>query len=226
MNKNTPPTQNPESSTHTPWPRNADVHPSAFISSARNQWPGLPRLAAVTPHVEKSDKKEIAAILGRFDAATELRRKNDIPGHSQCVRDYERNSGSYDDVAVQCEVYRRELAAMSPELFNEAVAGINAAKLEAGSFAAGFCERLSEKLYAEFEIEALAAESRYEKYSQPLESKIYADEWIDVHVLHSDPILTGLYLEFWYAANHFPAEMRSAKLWNGSSVEWLRDITA
>ncbi len=226
MNKQEIPTQSTGASTITPWPRTGEIHPSAFISSARNQWPGLPRLAAVTPHVEKSDKKAIAAILGRFDAATELRREHDIPGLSQAVRDGERCAGSYNDVAVACEVSRRALAEMSPELFHQSVAEIDASKVQAGNFAASLAERLSETLFAEFQIEALAAEARYVKYDQPLEGKIYADEWRDIYVLHSDPILTGLYTEAWYMANHFPAEMRSPKLWNGSSVEWLRDITA
>ena len=226
MNKNTPAAKNPASETHTPWPRSADVHPGSFIASAKNQWPGLPRLAALQPHITKADKREIASILGRFDAATELRREHDIPGLSQAVRDGERCAGSYNDVAVACEVSRRALAEMSPELFHQSVAEIDASKVQAGNFAASLAERLSETLFAEFQIEALAAEARYVKYDQPLEGKIYADEWRDIYVLHSDPILTGLYTEAWYMANHFPAEMRSPKLWNGSSVEWLRDITA
>ena len=223
MNKQEIPTG---ASTITPWPRTGEIHPSAFIGSARNQWPGLPRLAAVAPHVQKSDRKEITAILNRHDAALALREKHNIPGMSQAVRDAERCAGSYDDSAVACEISRRALALMSPERFNEAVAEINSSKVQAGLFAAGLCERLSEILFCEFELEALAAESRYVKYDQPLEAKIYSDEWRDVYVLHGDPILTGLYTEAWYMANHFPAEMRSPKLWNGSSVEWLRDLAA
>lgn len=225
MNKNTPPAKTPASETHTPWPRNADVHPSAFIGSAKNQWPGLPRLAAVTPHITKADKKAIAAIIGRFDAAVELRRENDIPGMSQAVRDAERSAGSYDDSAVACEVSRRALALMSPELFHQAVAEIDASKVQAGNFAASLAERLSETLFAEFQIEALAAEARYVKYDQPLEGKIYADEWREIYVLHSDPILAGLYTEAWFLAHYFPDEMRSPKMWGGSSIEWLRDIS-
>ena len=226
MNKQEIPTQSTGASTITPWPRDASVHPSAFIGSAKNQWPGLPRLAAVVPHISKGDKKAIAGILSRFDQATELRRENDIPGMSQAVRDAERSAGSYDDSAVACEVSRRALALMSPERFHQAVADIAAARLEAGAFAAGLAERLSETLFDEFQIEARAAEQRFLKYGQPLEAKIYTDAWQDIFVLHSDAVLGPLYCETWYLANHFPAEMRSPKLWNGSSVEWLRDITA
>jgi len=115
---------------------------------------------------------------------------------------------------------------MSPERFNEAVAAIAAAKVEAGNFAAGLSERLSEILFAEFELEALAAESRYEKYSQPLMEKIYRDEWVDSFVLHADPILAALYLEAWFLRNYFPSEMRSPKLWGGCSVQWIRALLA
>ena len=226
MNTHEVPTQNPESSTITPWPRSADVHPGSFIASAKNAWPGLPRLAAVVPHVEKSDKKAIAAILSRFDAATELRRVHDIPGMSQAVRDGERSAGSYDDVAVACEVSRRALAEMSPELFHQSVADIAAAKLEAGAFAAGLAERLSETLFDEFELEAQAAEARYHKYSQPLEGRVYTDAWQDIYILHADAVLGPLYCEAWFLAHYFPAEMRSPKMWGGSSIDWLRDITA
>ena len=217
-------TTNPGSATVTPWPRDAAVHPSVFISIARDVWPGLPRKNAVAGHVSKSDRKAIAEILERFDAAVALREKHNIPGMSQTVRDAERSAGAYDDVAVSCEISRRALALMSPERFNEAVAAIAAAKLEAGNFAAGLSERLSEILFAEFELEALAAESRYEKYSQPLTEKIYDNEWREVFVLHSDPILSALYLEAFHLRNYFPAEMRSPKLWGGSSTEWLRDL--
>jgi len=226
MNNPTILTTDPGSATSTPWPRDAAVHPSAFISSAQNVWPGLPRKIAVAGHVTKTDRTAIAGILERFDAATELREKNNIPGMSQSIRDSERSAGSFDNCAVAAEVSRRELAAMSPERFNEAVAAIAAAKLEAGNFAAGLAERLSEILFAEFELEALAAESRYEKYSQPLTEKIYDNEWREVFVLHADPILAGLYLEAWFLRNYFPAEMRSPKLWGGSSTEWLRDLVA
>ena len=226
MNKNTPAAKNPASETHTPWPRSADVHPGSFIASAKNQWPGLPRLAALQPHITKADKREIASILGRFDAATELRREHDIPGMSQSVRDGERSAGSYDDVAVACEVSRRALAEMSPELFHQSVADIAAAKLEAGAFAAGLAERLSETLFAEFELEAVSTEARYHKYSQPLEGRVYHDEWVEVFILHSDAVLGPLYCEAWFLAHYFPAEMRSPKMWGGSSIDWLRDITA
>ena len=226
MNTHEVPTQNPESSTITPWPRSSDVHPGSFIASAKNQWPGLPRLAAVQPHIEKADKKAIAAILGRFDAATELRREHDIPGMSQAVRDGERCAGSYDDSAVAAEVSRRALAAMSPELFHQSVADIAAAKVEAGLFAAGLAERLSEVLFDEFELEAQAAEARYVKYDQPLEGRVYHDEWQDIYILHADAVLGPLYCEAWFLAHYFPAEMRSPKMWGGSSIDWLRDITA
>ena len=224
MNKQEIPTQSTGASTITPWPRDASVHPSAFIGSAKNQWPGLPRLAAVVPHISKGDKKAIAAILSRFDAATELRRVHDIPGMSQAVRDGERSAGSYDDVAVACEVSRRALAEMSPELFHQSVADIAAAKVEAGLFAAGLAERLSQTLFDEFELEAQAAEQRFLKYGQPLEAKIYTDAWQDIFVLHSDAVLGPLYCETWFLRHYFVAEMKSAKLWGGSSIDWLRDI--
>ena len=226
MNKHIVITADPDSKTVTPWPRGPEVHPSLFVAGAANQWPGLPRLAAVTPHIEKSDRKAIAGILERYDAAVALREKHNIPGMAQAVRDAERNAGSYDTQAVLCETLKRELAAMDPAAFHAAVAAIHGSKVGAGIFAAKLAERISAKLFAEFEIEALSAEGRYSKYEQPLETKVYRDEWQDIFVMHSDPILSGLYLEAWYLANYFPAEMRSPKMWNGSSVEWLRDITA
>ena len=213
-----------EGKTQTPWPRDAAVHPSVFVNAAKDVWPGLPRKIAVACHLEKSDKKTIAGIVERYDAAVALREKNNIPGMSQCVADSSRNASNFDDVAVQAEVYRRALAAMDPVEFHRAVAAIAAAKLTAGNFAAGLAERLSEILFAEFELEALAAESRYEKYSQPLTEKIYDNEWREVFVLHSDPVLTSLFLEAWFLKNYFPAEMRSPKLWGGCPVQWLRDL--
>ena len=212
------------SKTVTPWPKGPEIHPAHFVAGAKNQWPGLPRKNAVAGHVTKTDRTAIAGIVGRFDAATELRRVHNIPGHSQTVRDAERCAGSYDDVAVACEVARRELAEMSPELFNKSVADIAAAEIEAGLFAAGLAERLSETLFAEFEVEAVATEARYLKYGQALTEQVYTDSWNEVFVLHSDPILGSLFLEAWFLKNYFPGEMRSPKMWGGCSVQWLRDL--
>ena len=213
-----------EGKTVTPWPRDAAVHPSVFISTARDQWPGLPRKNAVAGHVSKSDRTAIAGILEKFDAATKLRKENDIPGCSQSIRDSERSAGSFDNCAVAAEISRRELAAMDPVEFHRAVADINAAKAEAGLFAAGLAERLSEILFAELEIEAVSTEARLLKYGQALTAQIYADCWSEIFVLHSDPVLTSLFLEAWFLRNYFPGEMRSPKLWGGSSTEWLRDL--
>jgi len=227
MNKNTPPAKNPGSETITPWPRSGEIHPSVFISSAKNIWPGLPRLDAVTPHIQKADKKQIGAILGRYDDAIELRRVHDIPGCSQSIRDADRSAAGHDGSAVACEVSRRELAAMSPELFNKSVTDINASKVEAGAFAASLAERLSETLFDEFDVEALAAEQRFLKYGQPLENKIYHDQWLDIFTLHGDSVLGSLYCECWFLRHYFPGEFRSPKMINSSCcIQWLRDIAA
>ena len=212
------------SMTSTPWPKGPEIHPGFFIAGAKDRWPGLPRKIAVTCHLEKSDRKSIAGIIERFDAAVALRETHNIPGKAQEIRDTERNAASYDDQAVLCEKLKREMALMNPERFTQAVADIASARLEAGIFAGGLAERLSETLFDEFEVEALAAEARYEKYSQPLEGRVYHDQWQEVFVLHSDPILGSLFLEAWYLRNYFPTEMKSPKMWGGCSVQWLRDL--
>jgi len=212
------------SKTSTPWPKGPEIHPAHFVAGAKDQWPGLPRKIAVACHLEKGDRKTIAGIVGRYDAAVELRKKHDIPGCSQSIRDSERSAGSFDNCAVAAEVSRRELAAMDPVEFHRAVADITAAKLEAGNFAAGLAERLSGIPFAELEIEAVSTEARYVKYGQALTAQVYTDSWSEVFVLHSDAILASLFLEAWFLKNYFPGEMRSPKLWGGCSVQWLRDL--
>ena len=212
------------SKTSTPWPKGPEIHPANFVSGAKNQWPGLPRKNAVACHLEKSDLKSIAGIVGRFDAALALRETHNIPGKAQEIRDTERNASSYDDQAVLCEKLKREMALMNPELFTQAVAGIASAKVEAGLFAAGLAERLSQTLFDEFALEAASAEQRFLKYGQALTEQVYTDSWNEVFVLHSDPILASLFLEAWFLKNYFPSEMKSPKMWGGCSVQWLRDL--
>ena len=212
------------SKTVTPWPKGPEIHPAHFVAGAKDQWPGLPRKNAVACHLEKSDRKSIAGIIERFDAALALRETHNIPGKAQEIRDTERNASSSDDQAVLCEKLKREMALMNPALFTQAVADIASARLESGIFAAGLAERLSEKLFTEFEIEAASTEARYLKYGQTLTEQVYRDSWNEVFVLHSDPILTSLFLEVWFLKNYFPGEMRSPKMWGGCSVQWLRDL--
>ena len=212
------------SKTVTPWPKGPEIHPAHFVAGAKDQWPGLSRLAAVACHLEKSDRKSIAGIIERFDAAVALRETHNIPGKAQEIRDTERNASSYDDQAVLCEKLKREMALMNPELFTQAVAGIASAKVEAGLFAAGLAERLSQTLFDEFALEAASAEQRFLKYGQALTEQVYTDSWNEVFVLHSDPILASLFLEAWFLKNYFPSEMKSPKMWGGCSVQWLRDL--
>ena len=189
------------SKTVTPWPKGPEIHPAHFVVGAKDHWPGLPRKNAVACHLEKPDRKSIAGIIERFDAAVALRETHNIPGKAQEIRDTERNASCYDDQAVLCEKLKREMALMNPALFTQAVADIASARLESGIFAAGLAERLSEKLFTEFEIEAASTEARYLKYGQTLTEQVYRDSWNEVFVLHSDPILTSLFLEVWFLKN-------------------------